>query len=188
METKVHKLSIRECYDQGRMDAAYGYKDETLRRSLSAPQRAAYDRGNVPAMNLSPDEVSAVLARLADLWRGSDEAPAVRSAAGDFQKAFQAKSPAFDGEAFWRACRIDLEDTDLAQRRYVEMLPHTEGPVCRKRCSLCDDFPGGQCPACAVLEEPAPCPAPGHLDPADPRPGVTVTADCGWCGEPVRVR
>jgi hypothetical protein len=77
-------------------------------RDMTGPELTALTADPDPGLKAS--EVSAVLARLADLWRGSDEAPAVRSAAGDFRKAFQAKSPAFDGEAFWRACRIDLEE------------------------------------------------------------------------------
>ena len=34
--------------------------------------------------------------------------------------------------------------------------PGEYGPVSKKRCNLCDGFPGGQCPACAVPDSPTP--------------------------------
>lgn len=70
---------------------------------LSAPKDAA------PEPFLAASEIALVLARLADIWRGSDEAPALRSAAGHLSQALAAKSAAFDAESFWRDCRIDAE-------------------------------------------------------------------------------
>lgn len=46
-ETKIHKLTLDECYDQGYKDGRFSFHDGALWSSLSRPKRAAYDRGNV---------------------------------------------------------------------------------------------------------------------------------------------
>jgi hypothetical protein len=46
-ESKIHKLTLGECYQQGYKDGRLAFHDSALWETLSRPKRAAYDRGNV---------------------------------------------------------------------------------------------------------------------------------------------
>lgn len=44
--TKIHKLTLGECHEQGCKDGRYGFHDANLWNTLSKPKRKAYDTGN----------------------------------------------------------------------------------------------------------------------------------------------
>jgi hypothetical protein len=55
--------------------------------------------------NLTAAELAAVLNDVRELWKDSDEAPAVRSAVGYLAQALHGKyGQRFGTESFWRAC------------------------------------------------------------------------------------
>lgn len=60
-------------------------------------------------------QIAQVIAALADLWRGSAQFPAVRSAAGYFQRALlDQQADIFDAEAFWQSCKIEATEVAVA--------------------------------------------------------------------------
>lgn len=107
----VRPITCRRCVKGFRRDLI---KSSIIRerfelRMQNSGQRKAAPARLIPEPSLSASEITSVLARLADIWRGSDEATALRSAAGHLSRALAAKSDAFDAESFWRDCRIDAE-------------------------------------------------------------------------------
>lgn len=93
--------------DREAMDAALAALQAELGRPvrLWAPRRALLSgpKGQEDEM-LTSQEAAKVLNNLRELWKGSAEAPAVRSAVGYFALAFRAKDEAFDMEEFWASC------------------------------------------------------------------------------------
>lgn len=69
--------------------------------------------------------------------------------------------------AFLDRLAADPLNPEVTRQFGVEVVPES---VSRKRCGLCDTFPGGQCPACAVPADTADASEPGSITGVDDHP------------------